>query len=187
MKSVWAAIACLILFSCGNQPDKQAPVAATPRKASVHNAIFNNSMKKVIDNYYQLKDAFVASDSTKADLAAKQLAAAADSFQWGDLKDSSIIMTAVAPLLKSVSVDAASIAADKNIEEKRKTFSTISENLYQIIQAVKFDNETVYHQFCPMAFNDAGAFWLSNTSEIANPYFGKRMLTCGEVKDSIGY
>ena len=38
-----------------------------------------------------------------------------------------------------------------------------------------------------MAFNDAGAYWLSAASDIKNPYFGKKMLTCGEVKDSIDF
>ncbi len=38
-----------------------------------------------------------------------------------------------------------------------------------------------------MAFNDAGAYWLSKTSDIKNPYYGKKMLTCGEVKDSIDF
>jgi Cu(I)/Ag(I) efflux system membrane fusion protein len=38
-----------------------------------------------------------------------------------------------------------------------------------------------------MAFNDAGAYWLSKTSDIKNPYFGKKMLICGEVKDSLDF
>ena len=54
--------------------------------------------------------------------------------------------------------------------------------MYDLIRTVRYDQEVVYHQFCPMAFNDAGAYWLSGTADIKNPYFGKKMLTCGEVK-----
>jgi hypothetical protein len=36
-----------------------------------------------------------------------------------------------------------------------------------------------------MAFDDKGAYWLSAESEIKNPYFGKKMLECGEVTDSL--
>jgi Cu(I)/Ag(I) efflux system membrane fusion protein len=32
-----------------------------------------------------------------------------------------------------------------------------------------------------MAFDNKGAFWLSEIEEIRNPYFGKEMLSCGEV------
>ena len=46
-------------------------------------------------------------------------------------------------------------------------------------------NETIYYQFCPMARNGAGAYWLSAVKEIKNPYYGEAMLTCGENKEVI--
>jgi hypothetical protein len=36
-----------------------------------------------------------------------------------------------------------------------------------------------------MAFDNKGAHWLSNNPEIKNPYFGKKMLECGEVTDTL--
>jgi Cu(I)/Ag(I) efflux system membrane fusion protein len=38
-----------------------------------------------------------------------------------------------------------------------------------------------------MAFNNKGAYWLSNEREIKNPYFGSEMLECGSVEDSLDY
>ena len=35
-----------------------------------------------------------------------------------------------------------------------------------------------------MAFNNTGAYWLSNSKEIYNPYFGDMMLNCGRVADT---
>jgi Cu(I)/Ag(I) efflux system membrane fusion protein len=35
--------------------------------------------------------------------------------------------------------------------------------------------------FCPMAFDNEGANWIQIGKAIRNPYFGKSMLTCGEV------
>jgi Cu(I)/Ag(I) efflux system membrane fusion protein len=35
-----------------------------------------------------------------------------------------------------------------------------------------------------MAF-DTGAYWISDSKEIRNPYFGDAMLTCGEVKKEL--
>ena len=39
-----------------------------------------------------------------------------------------------------------------------------------------------------MAFNNEGAYWLSDAEQIRNPYFGDKMLTCGvgERKTEIG-
>src|SRR5919112_1443628 len=64
---------------------------------------------------------------------------------------------------------------ENNIEAKRKSFQMISDNMYDLLRTVRYDNEIVYHQYCPMAFNDAGAYWLSKTGDIKNPYFGKKM------------
>ena len=36
-----------------------------------------------------------------------------------------------------------------------------------------------------MAFDNQGAYWLSNAKQIRNPYFGEKMLTCGEVKEKL--
>ncbi len=36
--------------------------------------------------------------------------------------------------------------------------------------------------FCPMAFNNRGAFWIQAEGQVANPYFGSEMLRCGALK-----
>ena len=36
-----------------------------------------------------------------------------------------------------------------------------------------------------MAFNDAGATWLSAEDQVLNPYFGDVMLRCGIVQETI--
>jgi len=42
----------------------------------------------------------------------------------------------------------------------------------------------VYMQYCPMAFNNKGAYWFASDKEIMNPYFGDEMLHCGGVKET---
>jgi Cu(I)/Ag(I) efflux system membrane fusion protein len=61
----------------------------------------------------------------------------------------------------------------------------ISAGLFDLVRTVRYDKEKIYLLHCPMAFNNTGADWLSNATEIKNPYFGKDMLTCGEVRDSV--
>lgn len=33
--------------------------------------------------------------------------------------------------------------------------------------------------------NDKGAYWINGDKSIRNPYFGEKMMTCGEVKETI--
>lgn len=186
MKPIFVMISlALLAASCGNsdQPAKTDVVATKPGK---HNPEFNTSYTRLLSAYFELKDAFVKTDDSAVNKASVLLTAALDSMKWGDLKDDTLAMKAIGSVFNSIHADAASIARETDIEEKRRTFSTISENLYQLTQATRFDQQVVYHQYCPMAFNDAGAYWLSNSTEVLNPYFGDKMLHCGEVTDSLG-
>lgn len=75
-----------------------------------------------------------------------------------------------------------------NIEEQRALFSSISNELIKISKklGVEMSNKKpVYIDFCPMANNDKGGYWLSAEEKIKNPYFGKKMIKCGEIKQII--
>lgn len=72
-----------------------------------------------------------------------------------------------------------------NIEEVREKFHQISIAMIEITNVFNPFDKTLYIQYCPMANNDKGADWLSSEKEIKNPYFGKSMLKCGEVKKEI--
>lgn len=43
----------------------------------------------------------------------------------------------------------------------------------------------IIHRILPNVFNDKGALWISSIKKIHNPYFGEKMLKCGEVKETI--
>lgn len=44
-----------------------------------------------------------------------------------------------------------------------------------------------YLAFCPMAFGKKGAYWLQTEESIQNPYFGAKMLKCGEIKETFAH
>ncbi|MBV7270669.1 efflux RND transporter periplasmic adaptor subunit [Winogradskyella luteola] len=72
-----------------------------------------------------------------------------------------------------------------NLEHQRKQFQILSDNLITMVKSFDDLDNTLYVQFCPMADNNKGAYWLSKEEKILNPYFGDAMLTCGEVKQVI--
>ena len=140
----------------------------------------------VVNNYYELKDAMVATNATKADEAAAKMQAAVDSFKANLTSDTANFATLKTDL-DSITIGNKNILAlkDETCEKKRIHFETVSNAVYNMLKAVELKNAGVYRQYCPMAFNDKGAYWLSNEAEIKNPYFGKKMLECGEVTDSL--
>ena len=179
----------LVVFAAcgGNDVPAEEVKKDEPLAQSANSDAFNQSFGNFLDAYYKLKDALVATNDADAAAAATALAGAADSLALGELKaDSGIILTAK-DFASTIANDARAIASAPDVEAKRQAFQPVSDNLYTLLQTVRYDREVVYHQYCPMAFNDQGAFWLSNSSEIMNPYFGKKMLHCGEVKDSLDF
>jgi len=45
-----------------------------------------------------------------------------------------------------------------------------------------YDGE-LYKQYCPMY--DGGSNWISDSEEIANPFYGSQMLKCGETVETL--
>lgn len=76
------------------------------------------------------------------------------------------------------------IANAGEIPEQRTAFVVFSKHWISWMQRIGTLGETIYTQYCPMANDNRGASWLSTESNIANPYFGASMLTCGEIKET---
>ncbi len=129
------------------------------------------SDEALIKKYLEIKDAHVASDAAKASENAKALV--------------SIISNNDADEYKALKEAAKKIAGTGNLEEQRKYFEQLSEAMYTLAKEENAFEATLYQQYCPMAFNNKGAFWLSDKEEIRNPYFGDKMLKCGKVKETL--
>ncbi|MFD2101818.1 DUF3347 domain-containing protein, partial [Flagellimonas iocasae] len=85
---------------------------------------------------------------------------------------------------KEISNSANSISKISDIKAQRDHFKHLSAHLSKGVKLFGVDQK-IYEQFCPMADNNKGAYWLSTTKEIKNPYFGEAMLTCGEITDEM--
>ena len=144
--------------------DTEAATAESESVALATLAFNDPAVKAQFDHYIHLKTALVNSDVEESRLAASQLM---ESTAQTELKE----------LLSE-------IATTEDIEVQRTAFSSVTEKMTGLVEAAISSGE-VYKQFCPMAFNNTGGYWLSTEKEIRNPYFGDQMLTCGMVKETI--
>ncbi len=72
------------------------------------------------------------------------------------------------------------------LEETRTAFYPLSKTVAEIVETFGSNTATpLFIQFCPMAFGNQGATWISSSEEINNPYFGAMMLRCGEVRKQL--
>ncbi len=147
---------------------------------------FKKQLGSVLESYLKLKDAFVATDELLATSTARSTLAELEKVDMSLLKGAAHNLWMSA--LKAIDDNLKGIVNMDGVEMKRSHFSVVSNQLTEVVKSFGFElknKNTLYVQFCPMAFDNKGAFWLSADEEISNPYFGDVMLKCGEVKETI--
>ncbi len=157
----------------------------TPSKPVEVSASFKKQLNEVFDNYTLMKDAFVKSNAAEVKKTAAKVHQSLSKIDMSLVpeKEHDRWMDLAGKLDNEIS----KIEKAPNLEQQRVVFSSFNTYFYQTVKTFGLSGKTVYYQFCPMANNDKGAYWLSKTEPILNPYFGDEMLTCGEVKETIKF
>ncbi|MBK7381063.1 MAG: DUF3347 domain-containing protein [Ignavibacteriales bacterium] len=141
------------------------------------------SFDKMVEHYLHLKNALVNDNSKDAAASGKEIVNTMKTL------DKSLLTDEQKKIYEDVENDAREHAEHigenaGKIEHQREHFDILSNDLYDLVKA--FGSEKVlYKDFCPMYNDKEGAMWLSEIKEIKNPYYGKKMLTCGSVKEEI--
>ncbi|SHJ04777.1 efflux RND transporter periplasmic adaptor subunit [Algibacter luteus] len=144
---------------------------------------FQEQLKVVYNDYIKLKDALVKEDSKNTSDNATSLLNNLSKVDMKLLTDNNA-HTHWMSLVKEIQSSATFISKTSDIKEQRDHFKHLSSHLINAVQLFGV-KEKVYVEFCPMADNNNGAYWLSKVEKVINPYFGEAMLTCGEVKQVI--
>ncbi|MCK5331725.1 MAG: efflux RND transporter periplasmic adaptor subunit, partial [Candidatus Marinimicrobia bacterium] len=59
----------------------------------------------------------------------------------------------------------------------RQAFEQVSAIIIKLEKSFGHGGEQIYYElFCPMAFDNTGAYWLQTAKKVNNPYFGAKML-----------
>ncbi len=124
----------------------------------------NDTVHQIYVQYLKIKGALVNSDHKTVQIESKKL--------------ESIVANN-----KQLKATSKLISLTKDIKKQRDFFVTLTHEIENLIHKSTIVSGEVYKQFCPMAFDGEGGYWLSNSKEIRNPYFGTQMLKCGSVKD----
>lgn len=187
-------VAVWLLWKDKELPDKEL-VRQQPIAVSKYGQSFTSSLNNLLASYFALSEGFVNWDSASIQTHAQVLKNSLDSSQFTELKKDTLIYQTADTYLQTMKSDLNSMAGKNDITSKRRSFQSLSQNLYDFLRTVRFNSSGIYLQECPMAFNDTeAAAWLSKSVEIRNPYLGMHhpkyksgMLECGSVKDSLNF
>ncbi|WP_424495246.1 DUF3347 domain-containing protein [Salinimicrobium sp. GXAS 041] len=128
----------------------------------------DETIANVYEHYMHVKSALVNSNSSEAANGAEMLV---ETLQNSEANDE--VLNA-----------AQQIAQADELNAQRTAFSDLSAGVEEMI-AGQLESGEIYKQYCPMAFEGQGGYWLSSSEEIRNPYYGDKMLKCGSVRETI--
>jgi len=161
-----------VMVGCGESKPKQKTVnhdAHNGHAEAVTNSVqFEDiSHSEVVHAYLALKDALVATDGNATQMAAQKLAdVAGEGFS-------------------EIQSYAKEMAASTDTEAQRIHLESLSKAVLTMVEKSELTEGNLYVQYCPMAFDNKGASWLSASDQIRNPYFGDKMLKCGVVEKTL--
>jgi Cu(I)/Ag(I) efflux system membrane fusion protein len=128
-------------------------------------AVFMEPVQSVFDNYITIQSA-LAQDSL--DGVSKTATAVAKAIRGDSMH----------MLPPKVAEQADALAQAKDLETARTAYKPLSESLIKYAKAQKLPAGAYYEAHCPMA----KASWLQTDKTIVNPYMGKAMLHCGQIR-----
>ena len=161
-----------LLASCSDERHDhgtEAPAIASVPSTATAVSIKDDNMNAVYQQYQNLTDALTKGNFAGAKVAALAFETGAKEIQSGS----------------TLAAIAAKITNAADLESQRTTYANLSKEFIDLLKNTGLDSGELYVAHCPMALNDKGATWVSNSKEIRNPYFGESMLTCGAVKETI--
>ena len=137
----------------------------------------------VLNSYLELKNALVADNSEVAATAGKTLLDALAKFDQSSIAEAQ--KQEVIDIIEDAREHAEHISENiGKMDHQREHFELLSNDIKDLI-AVTGTDRVLYKTFCPMYNEGKGGIWLSETREIKNPYFGSKMMKCGEIQEEI--
>lgn len=139
----------------------------------------NSEIAKLTTAYYGIKNALIADDGETASSQAELFLKSIDAVSKSNLSASQLKVWQEQKAKLIATNEAISKTTD--VDKQREQLNELSNSLFATLKAFKVNENPVYYQYCPMK----KAYWLSSEKEIKNPYYGKKMLTCGSVKETL--
>jgi hypothetical protein len=149
------------------------------------NTVAANSftINKIVSSYLTLKNALVKDDSNGAAKAGNALYAVFEKVNSNTILNAKLknkyndIAVNAKNQVKHIGENAGKIA------RQRKYFALLSKEVHDLIKTFGTDQK-LYQDYCPMYNQGKDGYWISETKDVKNPYYGSEMLSCGRMVEA---
>lgn len=177
-----------LYLTIGCSPDEREQAQQDQRQQQLQAQLiestpeFDRQLAEVLESYFNLKDALVATEPILASEKADSLLQLIQRVKPTGLSQET--QTIWETYAGNIIEEGSRIVSEDDVEKQRVYFEPLSEAMIDLIKTFRPVGYTVYHQSCPMV-RGGSADWLSREEQIANPYHGDRMMRCGEIIERI--
>lgn len=144
---------------------------------------FRKQLDRLADPYLGAKDALTNGNLQSASSAMTRFKEVLSHIDMNLIKDNEQMqawMTRQQALRKHTEA----VLQTGQLDAFRKQFALLSEALVKTFTMFGIERE-LFVQFCPMARDGEGAYWVSSQSAIVNPYMEEKMPGCGEITEEL--
>jgi hypothetical protein len=137
----------------------------------------------IVSSYLKLKNALIKDDSKAAANASKSVVATLNEAGTNTLD------AKLKKKYNEIATDAKEHAElignnSGKIDQQRAHFAMLSKDVNDLIKTFG-TKQKLYQDYCPMYDEGKTGYWISETKEIRNPYYGSEMLSCGRIEKTI--
>jgi membrane fusion protein, copper/silver efflux system len=158
-------------------------LTALPREVAAVTPEMLAALASTVAAYLDAQEALAADDFPRARERLERLAGAAGDVEMTGPKTARQAWQRIAS--GAIGHARQGVAAETE-GDVRRAFEHLSESVADLLTT--FGNptdDTLHVAFCPMAFDAKGAQWIQRSETIGNPYYGARMLRCGEKRATV--
>lgn len=184
MKNIKIQIIASVLIvatvvSCNNSSNKEDSAVDTTSVTSEKTEVRKDGIAPILSGYLALNNALASDDSKAAAEAGKRILDGLENVDMNSIAANK--MKQFMELAADVKENAEHIRDNAGkIDHQREHLEFLSKDILDLITLFGAPQK-LYQIHCPMASNEKGADWISDSKEVKNPYFGNAMLGCGEV------
>ena len=138
------------------------------------------TINEIVSSYLTLKNALVKDDSNGAAKAGNALYATFEKVDSNTILNLKLknkyneIAVNAKKQVKYIGENAGKIA------RQREYFALLSKEVHDLIKTFGTDQK-LYQDYCPMYNEGKDGYWISETKDVKNPYYGSEMLSCGRM------
>ena len=142
------------------------------------------AINEIVSSYLKLKNALVKDDSKGAANAGKALYATFDKVNSNTISNVKL-KNKYNDIAKNAKEHVKHIGDNVGkIDHQIEYFALLSKDVHDLIKTFGTDQK-LYQDYCPMYNEGKDGYWISETKDVKNPYYGSEMLTCGRMVEAI--